>query len=230
MSETRSVKVLIVEDTPKMLANLSDAFERFNRKDIPLPDDVGDVSSYLFEIAKASSYEELNEMLKNRDWNVYVIDRSFGGNDQKIPENFIETALLLPLRDLQLSGLRIVWTAYPDGGNLIECMRLDAWDYLDKNKPQYVSTYIDVVVSALKGLQEKDALIRKGILDRDGHTFVIEHYGEIYAKHKGNFVAFERGQDNKWKLEAVAAAPNLFDLYQKLGTKRPLCHITWVQE
>ena len=227
-----------------MADNLVEAFRQFNKGTLPVPNGLCQIGCYYFEVEavlikvdKAKMDEQsLFDVSKRlrRPWDVYVIDRLFGhsqGDRQK--GEFKAVYFLESLRDLQVSGLRIVWTAFPDQTgfqNIIDCMRLGAWDYIDKNNPRHGDTFTDVVVSAVEGLQQREAWARQATVDQDGHQFVVDNYSEIYPAHKGNYVAFEKGAGGKWSIKPVAKAPSLFELYEILGENRGAFHITWVRE
>jgi len=227
----RPYRVLIVDDNELMGANLENAFSRFSEPEFPPPEGVA-AEGMQFAVQRCHDEEAMSTALRGQpDWDVFVIDRMF--NDTDLARSMLES-----LRDLQVKGIRIVWTAFPDGcpnhANLIECMRLGAWDYIDKNAPrrQGEDAMTSVVASAIRGVRERDAWVGKAEVDRAGHQYVVDHYGEIYDKHKGKFVAFEKEEGTlDWR--SVADDPSLVGLYLKLreaGTDRKSVHITLIYE
>jgi len=224
---TRPYRVLIVDDDELMGANLENAFSRFSEPESPPPEGVA-AEGMQFTVHRCQDAEAMSGALRGQpDWDIFVIDRMIKGID-------ILRSPLESLRDLQVKGVRIVWTAYPDHENLIQCMRLGAWDYIDKNAPrrQGEDAMTSVVASAIRGVRERDAWVGKAEVDRAGHQYVVDHYGEIYDKHKGKFVAFEKEEGTlDWR--SVADDPSLVGLYLKLqeaGKDRRSLHITLIHE
>lgn len=224
-------RVLILDDDKNMVKRLVEFFEKFNKGELKLSDEVTWFSRWRFETNFAADEEGISTALKGLPLvDVIVIDREFAAR------RCLNLEILQTLKDLNQDCVRIIWTAHPEledkphFSEVINCMRLDAWDFIDKSETQYDNTFIDVVVSAIKGLEEKEALVAKERLDREAHEFVVKHYGQIYSEHKGNFMAYERdGQD--WKL--VAKNESLFGLYMELesrGKDRKKLHITLIHE
>lgn len=221
----RIIRVLIIDDDKEMTANLCDAFERYSKGKIILPEEMRHGRQWEFLPECVFLPERMSEPLRARPtWDIIVIDKMFDGEPLSIE-------VLKSLRDLQVDAIRIVWTAYPEERDIIDSMRLGAWDYLDKKAPRHGDTFTDVIVSAIEGLQEKESQLRKAKIDREGHEFVVDHYGEIYPNHKGNFVAFGRDEQGNWNIEPLAKDPSLFGLYRKLGDiNHEEIHITLINE
>ncbi len=221
-------RVLIVDDNPDMTKELKEKFEEFNDGKITLSLELPSNIKWEFEVETADSPDTLIKCLHGRpSFDVIVLDRKFSGV-------YLAKSLLHSLNDLQIDCLRIVWTAYPEPEpkNLIECMRLGAWDYLVKTKARYEDTYVDVIVSTIEGLHEKEVMLNKAKLDKDGHKFIVDNYDDIYSRHKGNFLAFEKDKEGNWQIEPVAKDQSLFGLYYQLkqgDRDRRDFHITWIQ-
>jgi chemotaxis response regulator CheB len=224
-----TLRVLVVDDDSTMVADLRDACNRFNGgklsswpKGIPKPKDVR------LELDVLTDAKKIADKLRGvpEKWDAFVIDDKFGAEH-------LATAILEPLNDLQVPGLRIVSTAYADEAGLdgaIRCMRLGAWDYLNKERARYSDAFTDVIVSLFQGRREAELQSQKAKIDQEGHDFVVEHYGDIYKKYKNNFVAFKPGR-KPWRI--VAHHPSLYGVYRMLKKDhidRNSVHITLIQE
>ena len=162
--------------------------------------------------------EEAERKLRGmvEQWDVFVIDRKFSGDIKDIH-------LLEALRDLGVQGIRIVWTAFAEEEaqkdrftpNIVQCMRLGAWDYLNKKGARYGNTFTDVIVSALEGLADRLIATHRAEADVQPSRFVTEHFKEIYNEYKAQFVAFARDPAEGWK--PLAAHPSLYGL-QRLSS------------
>lgn len=220
-------RVLIIEDNEEMHRALRDAFDEFNENRLRLPAGIVRPKSIFFETHWCQHPDLISTYLKGTPiWDVFVIDRMFG-------QEKLAVHLLRSLKELQAPGLRIIWTAYAVVENLIDCMRLGAWDYLNKNDPRFGDTFMDVVVSAIEGIREMEMQLQKAEIDQNGNKFVVDNYHQIYGMHKGNFVAFAKDDQGNWKIEPVAKDPSLAGLYLKLedaGKDHTKVHITLIHE
>jgi CheY-like chemotaxis protein len=235
--------VLIIDDDPKMANELSETFERYNAGELRLPTDLEVPQEVIFKPDYCQDPTILfKKVLDIPQQDILVIDRMFGRSPSQ--NNDKGASVLRPLRDLRVNSIRIIWTAYPDESNLIECMRLGAWDYIPKDKKgkedrdkkskeeEPVGAMKRVVLSALRGLQEQERQKQKQAIDQQGCAFVVDHYGKIYPSCKGHFVAFER-HDKEWVLEPVAKSHSLYDLYERLSEQDKdvnSLHITLIRE
>ena len=232
------LRVLILDDNAHGLAStLRDTFKKYNDGELyTLPPHVASMSRVRFDVTLKENTEDFVTCLAGTpSWDAYVIDNRFGTVAKAISIN-------RPLNDLQAPGLRIVWTGHPDPEvtptmprppkhqHIVECMRLGAWDYIIKGEPRYGDTCIDVIVSILEGLAEREKNAIRAQVDREGHEFVVQHYGEIYREHRGHFVAFAR-EGGQWQIKQKAKSPSLYDLYQQIDpAMRDQLHITFIAE
>jgi CheY-like chemotaxis protein len=217
-----------VDDEEPMARNLHDAFRRLGKGELILPDGVCTGHEIALEAEWCQYPSHVGDVLcGNPNWDVFIIDRMFGGEKKDLVRTLLES-----LKDLQVKGVRIVWTAYPDQENLIQCMRLGAWDYIDKNMPPYGDAITGVIISAIQGLKQRDAWLEKAEIDDVGHQYVVENYSSIYAEYRGKFVAFEKRPESADWL-CAASDHSLVGLYIKLaeaGKNRSSVHITIIHE
>lgn len=228
--------VLIIDDDIKMANELVETFERYNTDELRLPADLEISQGIFFKPDYCQDPLVLSKKLQDiPKWDVFVVDRMFGNTTS--PKNDKVISILKSLQDLSVNSVKIIWTAFPDenGYNLIECMRLGAWDYIikDKKDEQYnVGAMMQVVLSALRGLRTKEIREQKVITDREGHQFVVDHYAEIFSENKGYFVAFEK-LDKTWNQDPIAKSRSLYDLYERIkeqGKDINSLHITLIRE
>lgn len=217
--------VLIVDDEEQLVKSLQDALRRLSEKGSALFEGLAKPKSVAFETDWCAEPKDILKYCGGvPTWDFFVIDRMFGGED-------CASDLLLSLGNLPVQGLRIVWTAYADPRNAVECMRLGAWDYIDKNKPVHGDPITDVIVSVLDSLKDREARLRRAEIEREGHQFVADHYEQIYDAHKESFVAIGKDESGDWS--PVADDPSLFGLYQRLksaGYELDEVHITLIHE
>ena len=231
MDETQKVSVLIIDD--QIVDSLLDSFSRFNKGELRLPEGLPDSSTYVFErMGAAVSIAEAEEQLKEK-WDIYIVDRLFpnitNGVKDRREEEDRSLFLLQSLKDLDVTGIRIVYTCHPDPENVIECMRLGAWDYIDKNDHHPVNSAKKVVISALKGLQAKEMLATRARLLAEGSGYVARNYQALEADHKGKFIALTRLGEEKWQMIPGDEATTLFGLYEILGERRMSVHIARIR-
>lgn len=225
MSVTRCAKVLIIDDKRAAADSLVNAFEGFNQGTLKLPDAIPETLPCVFSETEVLSIAEAKEVL-DECYDVYVFDRLLpsgallDGGDVDM-----STGFLLPLLDLSAKGLRIVYTAYPDPQNLIQCMRLGAWDYIDKNDHHPVNSVKKVVISVLLGLQAKEMETVRANLNAEGGGYIARNYRNLQAKHKGKFIALTRRGEEDWEMLPGDEATTLFGLYEILGERRMSVHI-----
>lgn len=212
MAEVETKNVLIIDDNEKMAAELKDALDRLSRTELPLPPGFAEPISCGFDTHICLTHESVGEYLKRiHIWDVFVIDCRFGEGHYAIP-------ILQSLLDLRQRGVKIVWTAYPIKEDFVACMRLGAWAYLDKTEPKYSSTFMDVIVNIICGLEDLDARDRRHELALRGSAHVERYYSEILRQHKGHYVAFAPDANSKWGI--VAEAETLGELYVRLQDEK----------
>lgn len=218
------IKVLIIDDEPGMARNLMDAFRRFDPKEIR-----SRFSEHKRQIAPGverllsqnckflphciESVERIGSGLLGllHEWDVFVIDRNFGGN-------YRDLFMLESLRDLGTSAVRIVWTAFGDKPaahdavtpNIIQCMRLGAWDYIDKRESRFGNTMTDVVISAVEGLARREQEDRRALINVKASQCLAQDE-KLRQQYAGQFVAFIEETPGSWR--ALVSSPSLYGLY-----------------
>jgi DNA-binding NarL/FixJ family response regulator len=229
------VNVLIIDDDPVIVEQLSDAFKRFNEDRLPIPGGGPPGPHPQFQTDKCHTVENIDQYLHGSpEYGVFIIDKIFKNEKgEKVDKNLL---VLKSLKDLQVAGLRIVWTAYTEHFDVVQSMRLGAWDYIDKKSVRHEGgdTFTDVIESAVEGLQAHDLERQRARTNIEGQEFLAHNYGKIPATYKGAFAAFGRDPDGKWSLEPLASHPSLCGLYLALEMKgrKDLenIHITFIQE
>ena len=188
--------------TKTMAMNLKNAFDRLG--ELHLPQGVTKPTDLKFETTICPTHELLDKYLKMwHAWDVFVIDCRFGEGRYSIP-------ILESLRDLRQGGVKIVWTAYTEDQERIECMRLGAWSYIDKTAPMHENTFVDVVVEVLGGIRRNLITAQKMRLNAEGCDYIGRHYDKLCALHRDKFVAFEH-RDKQWRV--MGEADTLCGLY-----------------
>ena len=194
-----SLTFLIVDDEKPMTEAMLRAVKAFNKGEL-LTNEEAKLRNVRFEPTVAKSHPEVSDNLKGKAsvWDIMVIDRKFPEHED------FNCNILIPLRDLGVKALKIIWTGYPDPSNLINCMRLGAWDYIDKNQSRHGNPCKDVIISALEGLEARRIEAKRAENVRLSSEFIRDNEVEIYKQYRGKFVAFEKDENGNWKLEAVA--------------------------
>jgi len=226
-------KVLICEDKEEHIKELMDSFNEYHKEPS---------RKYDFVITPAKTIQEVSEHLKGHpDWDVVVIDREFPERDSQ-DSQFWEKHILKPLFELFSDAIRIIFTANSGANdqylnqNLIEAMRMGAWDYIDKNIPRDKSlgdSYEDLVVSVVKGLIEKEKEEKHKILSDEAFYWIKNHSQELYEKYQGNFVGLIKKGEDTWECKEEFTNESLFNLIASLEEKEipyDKVHIFWVEE
>ena len=240
----REYRVLVIDDDTTMTEELAATVAMYNEGTLPIPQSVSVLvqsAKCRFHIEVAGKVEEAEEKLLEggSEWDIFVIDRKFdntasGGYEWK------DLYILEALRDLAAPGLRIVWTAHPNVAaagdpddvshlqipNVIQCMRLGTWDYLDKKRPRYRSTFTDVIVSMIEGLCANELLRARMLVDMEGSRFVREHFASLAIQFSGSYVAFVNVTPGQWRV--LASDRSLVALYRKIagsGQARAETHV-----
>lgn len=227
-------RVLILDDIKNMTDGLQKTFRQYNTGELEfeIAPPEGSASRWFFETEVAATRDRVCQSLNgDGPYDAYVIDRRFS-------DEYLNLRILETLRDLQIAGIRIIWTAHKqiegesEGTDMIRCMRLGAWDYLDKREYRLSNTYEDVVFSTVEGLLSVQSSIYKERLKQDGNEFVLQYYEDIYECHKGHFLAFIR-KDESWIIDPVAKQKTLLGLYLQLkddNIDNAKVHITQILE
>lgn len=238
-------RMLVIDDNGTMAQELMNACARLNADTLPLPEQVRLVGTrYRIECEWCATVAEAELRYESFAGasDVFVIDRKFDAEQGKAKGDDIkDLCVLATLRDMGLLGIRIVWTAWPrepssdhpEIPNIVQCMRLGAWDYLDKNSARHGNTYTDVIVSAIEGIEHQRKLQRRAETDRDGSRYVSAHFAGIQAKYKGNYVAFRRSPEKADEWVASDFNPSLWGLYRGLHAKaieRDQVYVTRIAE
>jgi ActR/RegA family two-component response regulator len=229
------VNVLIIDDDRVMVAQISDAFKRFNENRLPIPGDTPRGPRLKFEVKACYAVEDLDQFLHGLpEYSVFVIDRSFITEPGQ--KDYQNLHILRSLNDLHVAGLRIVWTAYPELDDAVQCMRLGAWDYLDKKSVRHEGgdTFTDVILSAVEGLRAQDLQMQRSRTNIEGQEFFVQHRADICAAYGGNYAAFGRDSNENWELEPLAFHRTLLGLYLALDKEGPKdlenVYITFVEK
>jgi len=222
-------RVLIIED--QIGEQFLDAFGRLNEDRLPIPDGLSRPKDVTFKTILCRHPKELDRYLRGTpDWDAFIIDKRFIDGDRE-PQHLAQK-VLESLRDLGVAGLRIICTAYPEPEDAVQCMRLGAWDYIDKTNPRHGSAIIDVAVSLLEGLRSIEKAALRTQTDQKGRQFIAENFDRLSQKYKGQFVAVGKsGGSEDW--DVVAADESLFGVYVKLdkaGVDRQSAHFTLIRE
>lgn len=226
MDESLEKTVLVMDDDEDVADSIKDAFKMFadgknGFKNVPKH-----TPRYKVEIESAPTQRAINEHLKNYlKYDAFIIDKRFVDKDHS-------TNILAALRDLQVDAPRIVYTAHGDPLDLKRCMRLGAWDYVDKGQ-EADSTIRSVVEATVLGLHEQLKSMARHRLDVEAHRYVREHTPEIIGRYAGRFLALQQvlPEANKW--ECIADDDTLFGLYAELSANnvdRDTVHVTHIDE
>lgn len=218
-------KTALVMDDDESIANaIQDAFKAFAEGHI-LSECVPKIAHrYKIDVECATNAKFISDRLRNfSKYDVFIIDKRFVDKDHTIE-------ILSALQDLHVNSLRIVYTAYGNELDMKECMRLGAWDYIDKGQDSK-ATILDVVNSTILGLYEQSKSTSKRKLDIEAHKYIKEHAKEIVQQYRGEFLAFKqtKPETNTW--QCIANNDSLFGLYTKLSSinvDRDLLHITHI--
>ena len=230
-TEKQVVKVLVLDDDAKMADTLVvEGLLALNSGEAYLPENVPCPDGVLFEPRAYGDLSKLSEALRGTpDWDVFVIDRMFGGAQGED----LAASILRSLNDLHVTGLRIVWTAYPNDENRRDCFRLGVWDYIDKTTPKHGNAFTDVLVSIVEGLEEKNRQVRRGEIAQKAHQYIVDHYGAIYAEHKGEFAAFQEAPGAAGVWHVIGSSESLYQLYDSLERNNEIdineVHIALIQ-
>jgi len=93
-------------------------------------------------------------------------------------------------------------------------MRLGAWDCLDKKATKGGSTYDQLLLSILQGLQEQERALELREFRSKAGAWVLGHLAELSEKYPDQYVSVEKVEDD---FAATHSAKTLLGLYTALG-------------
>ena len=143
--------VVIIDDIKKMSDELKDEFVNGS---------LAKTSGYEFSVDQIFSVAELKENTFGlRRWDIIIIDRNF--NEGNAAPAFKEKIILWAALALYVDAIKIIWTAWSNPENMKDCMRLGAWDYIEKTTASGNSTFGRVVQSAVNGIHHHERQLKQ---------------------------------------------------------------------
>lgn len=201
-------QVLIVDDECRMAEALKDRFTDCN-SNAECP--------YEFDVDVANSAAECVERIRNKDYDLTVLDVLMEEEDSGLRINF---EILYELR--WEVPIRIVFTGFPKYRDCVEAMRSRAWDYIVKEDVGNTSMFQIVVDSAIARLRQLD--LRRTQESQIAGAWLAQHDFELRERYAGQLVALWHDPE----VRVIAFGRDAFELEERLRDWRQQ-HLPWQQ-
>jgi len=164
--------VLIIEDVPAARDVLRKAFEK--------------CADFSFEVVPAENASQADEWLKSHKPDVVTIDLNLG----KSVTDGLQWMQRQMLFQTCPNAVKIVVTGFAQPENIVQAMRLGAWDFISKGLDTFAAQTVKSAVARLKQLEEAKR-VERFIFDE----WLSEHEESLQKEHPGEYVAID-GEGN----------------------------------